>query len=131
MMSQRSKRELSEEISPRYLKAKKAEKKQILDEFIATTGYHRKYAIRLLKHGRPRRSNKKHGLPKVYQGEVVVALEQIWEICGRICSKRLPPAGDGEGAGALRRIATACGNQKAFIEDELCHHRPLPRSSSL
>ena len=91
MMSQRSKRELSEEISPRYLKAKKAEKKQILDEFIATTGYHRKYAIRLLKHGRPRRSNKKHGLPKVYQGEVVVALEQIWEICGRICSKRLQP----------------------------------------
>ena len=91
MMSQRSKKELSEEIYPRYLKAKKAEKKRILDEFIAATGYHRKYAIRILKHGRPRRSNKKHGLPKVYRGEVVVALEQIWEVCGRICSKRLHP----------------------------------------
>lgn len=91
MMSQRSKKELSEEIYPRYLKAKKAEKKRILDEFIAATGYHRKYAIRILKHGRPRRSNKKHGLPKVYHGEVVVALEQIWEVCGRICSKRLHP----------------------------------------
>lgn len=90
-MSRRSKRELSEEIYPRYLKAKKAEKKLILDEFIAATGYHRKYAIRILKHGRPRRSNKKHGLPKIYQGEVVVALEQIWEVCGRICSKRLQP----------------------------------------
>ncbi|MDP2995552.1 MAG: transposase family protein [Anaerolineales bacterium] len=90
-MSQRSKKELSEEIYPRYLKAKKAEKKRILDEFIAATGYHRKYAIRILKHGRPRRSNKKHGLPKVYRGEVVVALEQIWEVCGRICSKRLHP----------------------------------------
>jgi len=91
MMSQRSKRELSEVVHPRYLKAKKTEKVHILDEFIATTGYHRKYAMRILKHGRPRRSGRKHGLTKVYQGEVVVALEQIWEVCGRICSKRLHP----------------------------------------
>ena len=91
MMSQRSKRELLEEIRPRYLKAKKSKKKAMLDEFVAATGYHRKYAIRILKHGRPRRSGKKHGLPKIYQGEGVVALEQIWEICGRICSKRLHP----------------------------------------
>jgi hypothetical protein len=91
MMSQRSKRELSEEIRPRYLKAKKAEKVRILDEFVAASGYHRKYATRVLKHGRPRRSGKKHGLKKIYQGEVVVVLEQIWEVCGRICSKRLHP----------------------------------------
>ena len=91
MMSQRSKRELLEEIRPRYLKAKRSKKKIMLDEFVAATGYHRKYATRLLKHGRPRRSTKKHGLQKVYQGEVVVALEQIWEVCGRICSKRLHP----------------------------------------
>jgi len=45
MMSQRSKRELFEAIRPRYLKAKKAEKTRILDEFIASIGYHRKYAI--------------------------------------------------------------------------------------
>jgi len=92
MMSQRSKRELLEVIQPRYLKARRSEKKTILDEFVAATGYHRKYATRLLKHGRPRRrSGKKHGLAKVYQGAVVTALEQIWEICGRICSKRLHP----------------------------------------
>jgi hypothetical protein len=91
MMSRRSKRELSEEVRPRYLKANHAEKKQILNEFIASTGYHRKYAIRLLKHARARRSSKRHGPAKVYQGEVVVALEQIWEVCGRICSKRLHP----------------------------------------
>ena len=91
MMSRRSKRELSEEVRPRYLKAIKAEKERILDEFIAITCYHRKYAIRVLRHGRPRRSSKKHGPAKVYQGEVVVALEQIWEVCGRICSKRLHP----------------------------------------
>ena len=91
MMSQRSKRELLEEIRPHYLKAKKTEKKIMLDEFVVATSYHRKYATRLLKHGFPRRSRKKHGLQKVYHGEVVVALEQIWEVCGRICSKRLQP----------------------------------------
>src|SRR5271157_279152 len=91
MMSQRSKRELLEEIRPRYLKAKKSEKKIMLNVFVYATGYHRKYATRILKHGRPRHTGKKHGLPKVYAGEVVVALEQIWEICGRICSKRLQP----------------------------------------
>jgi len=91
MMSQRSKRELLEEIRPRYLKAKRSEKATILDEFVAVTSYHRKYATRILKHGRPRQSGKKHGFHKIYQGEVVVALEQIWEVCGRICSKRLQP----------------------------------------
>ena len=90
-MSQRSKRELLEAIRPRYLKANRARKSQIIDEFIAATGYHRKYAIRVLKKGaKPKGINKK-GRRKVYQGEVVTVLENIWEICGRICSKRLKP----------------------------------------
>jgi hypothetical protein len=91
MMSQHSKRELVEAIRPRYLKANRAGKEQILDEFVAATGYHRKYAIRLLKHGLKPKGHKKVGRSKVYQGEVVKALEQIWEICGRICSGRLKP----------------------------------------
>lgn len=91
MMSQRSKREMIEAIRPRHLKADKAEKEQILDEFVATTGYHRKYAIRLLKHGPKPRGLKKAGRKKVYQREVVQALEQIWKICGHICSLRLKP----------------------------------------
>jgi len=91
MMSHRSKREMIEAIQPRYLKASRAVKHQILDEFIATTGYHRKHAIRVLKHGPKPKGMKKAGRSKVYQGEVVVVLEQIWEICGRICSKRLQP----------------------------------------
>lgn len=91
MMSQRSKREMIAAIQPRYLKANKSGKEQILNEFIATTGYHRKYAIRVLNHGSPPQGRKKPGRRKVYQGEVIQALEQIWEICGRICSKRLQP----------------------------------------
>lgn len=91
MMSQRSKREMNEAICNRYLKANKAGKVQILDEFIATTGYHRKYAIRALKHGPKPKGLKKPERRKKYQGEVVNALEQVWEIYGRICSKRLHP----------------------------------------
>ena len=91
MMSQGSKREMIETIHPRYLRANKAGKAQILDEFIAVTGYHRKYAIRVLRHGPKPKGLKRTGRHKVYQGEVVQFLEQIWEIYGRICSKRLQP----------------------------------------
>jgi hypothetical protein len=91
MMSQRSKRELFAEVQPRYLKASKVDKQKILDEFTASTGYHRKYAIRILKHGYKRRPHKPKGRTAIYRGEVVEALEQIWEIYGRICSKRLHP----------------------------------------
>jgi hypothetical protein len=90
-MTSKSKHELLEAVRPRYLKANKSKKAHILDEFCAATGYQRKYAIRLLKHGPPVRKLKKTGRSKIYQGEVVTALTQIWEICGRICSRRLHP----------------------------------------
>lgn len=102
MMSHRSKREMIETIRPRYLKAKKTEKEQILNELIATTGYHRKYAIRILKHSPKAKGLSKPGRRKVYQGEVVQALEKIWVIYGRICSKRLHPFLP-EGIGILER----------------------------
>jgi hypothetical protein len=37
-MNKRSKRELTKEVHPRYLKARKGEKEKILDEFTAATG---------------------------------------------------------------------------------------------
>ena len=91
MMSRRSKRELHSQVQTRYLKASKAEKQMILDEFTSNTGYHRKYAIRVLKHGYKRGVRKPKGRRVIYCGEVVETLEQIWEIYGRICSKRLHP----------------------------------------
>jgi len=89
MMSQQSKRELTETIRERYLRVSKTEKTKIIDEFVATTGYHRKHAIRLLRRGAGK--GKRRGRQAIYQGEVVKVLEQIWEICGRICSRRLHP----------------------------------------
>ncbi len=93
-MSLKSKRELLEVLRPRYLKASKAEKKKMLDEFTSVTGYHRKHAIRVLKNKvqvQNRHKRKPKTYQAVYRGEVVQALEQIWEICGHICSKRLQP----------------------------------------
>lgn len=93
-MSLKSKRELLEMVRPRYLKASKVEKRKILDEFTCATGYDRKHAIRVLKKKRQVQkpfNRKSKGYPAVYRGETVQALEQIWEICGRICSKRLQP----------------------------------------
>ena len=91
MMSQQSKRELLEVLRPRYLKASKAEKQRMLDEFTAVTGYRRKYAIRVLKHPVQRIRRKRAGRKAIYRGAVVEKLKQIWEIYGRICSKRLHP----------------------------------------
>jgi len=91
-MSVNSKRELVEVVRARYGRASKGEKQKILDEFTCATGYHRKHAIRLLKNRFPKSSRRKRaGYKAIYRGEVVQALEQIWEIYGRICSKRLQP----------------------------------------
>ena len=91
-MSLKSKRELVEVVRPRYLKASKGDKQKILDELSCATGYHRKHAIRVLKNQRqkcPKR--RRSGYKTIYGGEVVQVLKQIWEIYGRICSKRLQP----------------------------------------
>jgi hypothetical protein len=92
MMSLKSKGELLEVVRPRYLKARKVEKQKILDEFTCATGYHRKHAIRVLKNRAQKRPKRKRtGYKTIYGGEVVQILEQIWEIYGRLCSKRLQP----------------------------------------
>jgi hypothetical protein len=68
------------------------EKQKILDEFTCATGYPRKHAIRVLKNRVPKRWRRKRtGYQTVYRGDVVQTLEQIWEIYGHICPKRLQP----------------------------------------
>ncbi len=94
MMSLKSKRELLEVVRPRYLKAGKDEKQKMLDEFTSATGYHREHAIRVLKNQvqvQNRLKRKTKAYKTIYCGEVVQALEEIWEIYGQICSKRLQP----------------------------------------
>ena len=92
MMSQKSKQELADALRPRYQRAAWAEKGRILDEFVATTGYHRKYAIQLLKHW-PRPSGpRRRRSQRQYTAAVVIALEQVWRVANGICGKRLVAA---------------------------------------
>jgi len=83
--------ELVESWQPRYLKASRKEKTLILNEFVALTGYHRKSAIRLLRHGRKPKHLDRRGRPRIYTPDVKAALLEVWEACGCICSKRLAP----------------------------------------
>ena len=90
-MGIQSKRELLTALRPRYRRASKAEKGRILDEFVAATGYHRKYAIHLLRHGpRPAASAPRQGHTP-YGPAVVRALTQLWQLSGYLCAKRLQP----------------------------------------
>jgi hypothetical protein len=93
-MSLKSRRELTAAIRPRYQQASRQQKQQMLDEFVAASGYHRKYAIQVLKRseGNDRREpGKRPGRRRVYTAEVQEALVAVWKIAHRICGKRLVP----------------------------------------
>ena len=91
MMSQSSKRELVAALRPRYSSGSKAEKQQILDELVATLGYHRKHAIRLLRRRSPRQLKVRRVRPRKYTIDVVLALEKLWRVANCIAAKRLVP----------------------------------------
>ncbi|QAA75905.1 MAG: Mobile element protein [Candidatus Bipolaricaulis sibiricus] len=90
-MTQASVAEVVGALRARYLRARRGDKTMILDEFVALTGYHRKAAIRVLRNGRRPQGRNRRGRPRVYTPDVKAALLQVWEVCGRICSKRLAP----------------------------------------
>jgi hypothetical protein len=83
-----TRRELTQAVGERYRRSDRNEKRQILDEFIELTGYHRKHAIRVLCR-EPQPSKAKPGPERRYGDEVRAALITLWEAADRICSKRL------------------------------------------
>ncbi len=90
-MSRKSKREYLRTIYPRYHKASKELKKQILNEFCQVCGYNRKYAIRLLNGPLPHKTREESQRTRVpvYGPLVIAALMAIWEAAGYPCSTRL------------------------------------------
>ncbi len=90
-MSYRAKRELLLQIAPRYREASSALKEVILDEFVAATGYVRKYAIRLLNHPTEQKLTITRPRPPYYGPEVQQALHLAWTVANHICAKRLVP----------------------------------------
>src|SRR5438105_2055164 len=87
-----TRQDLLHAIRERYRGGLRDEKRQILDEFVAVTGYHRKHAIRLLMHAKPcaAGASRPARLP-VYDAAVREALIVLWEASDRICGKRLKP----------------------------------------
>lgn len=91
-MSPRSKKEYVETIFLRYKQATREQKILILNEFCATSGYHRKHAIRLLrKYKRFQKPKpKKRGRAPFYaQPSILKVLKKIWLGANLPCSKRL------------------------------------------
>lgn len=94
-MSLHARRELLAATALRYQRANKKHKQRTLDEFVKATGYHRKYAITLLKHftsekATPKTKTKRRRA-RIYNEEVKDALIELWDAANRICSKRLVP----------------------------------------
>ena len=107
-VQRQSKQEYLARLQIRYLKATRREKGRLLDEVVEVTGYHRRHAVRVLRHGRfpdpklaaiqgqsmaaPRRQGgRPPGRPRVYSSVVVGALRSAAEASGWLCGKRLAP----------------------------------------
>jgi hypothetical protein len=88
---QQSKHELVAAQRARYRQASRADKGQILDEFVAATGYHRKHALRLFRDGPPPPRAGHGGRPRRYDAVVVGALREVAEASDWLCGKRLAP----------------------------------------
>jgi hypothetical protein len=90
-MSFRVRREVLVRVAARYGEASRGQKGIILDEFVATTGYDRKYAIRVLSQpvrmpAAIQRPRERHYGPAVQE-----ALGIAWTAVNEICAKRLVP----------------------------------------
>ncbi len=114
-VQRQSKQEYVARMQGRYLRATKQEKGRLLVEVIDVTGYSRRHALRLLRHGRfpaPGRAavqgiapggaggrqrqgrpggGRPPGRPRVYSSAVVGALRVAAEASGWLCGKRLAP----------------------------------------
>lgn len=90
-MGSKGRREYLRAIYERYRKAGRKAKKVILSEFCTNTGYHRKYAIRLLNGPCPEKQRtprqRRRGL--TYHQETLAVLIAVWEAAGYPWSVRL------------------------------------------
>ncbi len=88
-MSHQARWEYLKAIHARYHDAPRPLKRKILDEFCQVTGYHRKYAIRLL-HGAARsRPVPRRGRRATYGVQLISVLAAVWQAAGCPWSVRL------------------------------------------
>src|ERR1700730_9905767 len=91
-ISMGARREVVAAVTERYRSAERAEKGRMLDALCATTGWHRKHAVRALRQretvapgevGAPRERRRR------YDATIKDALTALWEASDRVCGKRL------------------------------------------
>lgn len=90
-MSESSTREYTEKMRCRYGRMTgKAARSRLLDEYVAVTGFERKYAIKVLC-GKRRVSggSRRRGAPKRYDGATVDRLRELWLAMEQPCGKRM------------------------------------------
>ena len=81
--------ELAAAIRLRYWLATGKQKRKILDEFVASTGYHKKSAIRVLNGHPVAKRRQRRNRPSLYDEAARGALIVLWEASDRVCGKRL------------------------------------------
>jgi hypothetical protein len=91
-ISMGARREVLSAVMDRYWSVERAKKGRILDELCATTGWHRKHAVRALRQRKtgtlgevvaPRERRRRYG------ATIKEALTTLWEASDRVCGKRL------------------------------------------
>jgi len=88
-MTHTARAELADAVRRRYRSATGKQKRRILDEFVATTGYHVKSAIRVLN-GEPASKHRQTRVrASLYDEAARAALIVLWEASDRVCGKRL------------------------------------------
>src|SRR5579884_1578899 len=99
MMSLSARRELARAVACRYHKAGRPQKSRMLDEFVAATGYNRKYAICVLDKAAPEPAIAR-ALPQAlrrrrrkskYGPEIEKPFLFLWRVSGGLCPQRLVP----------------------------------------
>ena len=84
-----TRRELVSAVAGRYRSGGRTEKRQILEELCAVTGWHRKHALRVLARYGAHKARVPRQRRRTYGATVKDALTALWEASDRVCSKRL------------------------------------------
>jgi hypothetical protein len=107
-LDMKQKKALTKEVAGRYRKAGLKEKTAILNEFVANTGYDRKYAITMLnrkpakevlavlngkavKYKAEKKRRKKREGKRIYGDKTIASLRLIWDFFWNKCGKILAP----------------------------------------
>jgi hypothetical protein len=91
-ISMGARREVLSTVTERYESAKRVEKGRILDALCATTGWHRKHAVRALRRsatGGPGKMEAPGERKRRYGATIKDAMTALWEASDRVCGKRL------------------------------------------